>query len=385
MNSAEKIKRLFAKADVTVHSKVDERIVGHALDAFDKSEKTKSVSAEPNTWRMIMNKTMTKVAAAAAIIAIVVVGMHYLGVSPDGAGVVWAYWRKGTVKIKGPIRRFEGIDGFRSKYGQSREETMISMMDLSRQNRFVMLYPMKKCADTADSHGYNPTLLTYDGLKEDFHNETEESLGEMEINGRKAIGFRIVKDNKEIMVWADPDTALPIQIESKANDGTETLTLTNITFGVELDDQLFDMTVPDDYLAMNLSTEEFTIPFELTEKYLVEGLKIAAGHRGGKFPTYFGRGRPGKEARDKHGEESSRIVAPIEDDFACMLATEYFVRLPKGSEWQYVGEDVQLGDAKKPVCWWKTPESKTYRVIYGDLSIRDVEPGDLPKVPWLEE
>jgi hypothetical protein len=412
MNSAEKIKQLFAKSDVTVNSKVDDRIVSDALTAFDKSEKTRLISAGPNIWRIIMNKTMTKVAAAAAIIAIVVVGMHYLGVSPDGAGVVWAdvlrnmeasqtvtftldaeeyygtdghYWRKGTVKIKGPIRRFDGINGFRSKYGQSEEETIISMMDLSRQNRFVTLYPLKKCAETADNHGYNPTLLTYDGLKEDFHNETEESLGDMEINGRKAIGFRFVKDNKEIMVWVDSDTALPIQIESKANDGTETLTLTNITFGVELDDQLFDMTVPDDYLAMNMSTEEFTIPFELTEKHLVEGLKIAAGHRGGKFPTYFGRGRPGQEAIDKSLEEQSRIVAPIEDDFAIMLATEYFVRLPKGSEWQYVGEDVQLGDAKKPVCWWKTPESKTYRVIYGDLSIRDVEPSDLPEVPWLEE
>ncbi|MHC4495239.1 MAG: LolA family protein, partial [Planctomycetota bacterium] len=258
-----------------------------------------------------MKSRMTKLAAVAAIIMIVVIGMYYLGVSPDGAGVVWAdvlknmeasqtvtftleaenyyetdghYWRKGTVKIKGPIRRFEGIDGFRSRYGQSREETMISMMDLSRQNRLLMLYPLKKCAFTADDHGHNPTLLTYDGLKKDFHDEAEENLGEMEINGRKAVGFRIVKDNRVIIVWADSDTALPIQIESKANDGTETLTLTNITFGVELDDQLFDMTVPDDCLAMNMSTEEFTIPFELTEKYLVEGLKIAAGHRGGKFP-----------------------------------------------------------------------------------------------------
>jgi hypothetical protein len=412
MNSAGKIRKLFAKSDVTVHSKLDDRIVSDALTAFDKSEEITPISTEPSIWRMIMNKTMTKVAAVAAIIAIVVVGMHYLGVSPDGTGVVWAdvlrnmeasqtvtftldaendygtdghYWGKGTVKIKGPIRRFEGIDGFRSRYGQSREETVIGMADLSRQNRFVTLYPLKKCADTGDYCGYNPTLLTYDGLKKDFHDEAVENLGEMEINGRKAVGFRIVKDNKEIIVWADPDTSLPIQIESKANDGTETLTLTNITFGVELDDQLFDMTVPDDYLAMNVITEEFTIPFELTEKYLVEGLKIAAGHHGGKFPTYFGRGRPGQEAIDKHLEEASRIVAPIEDDFALMLATEYFVRLPKGSEWQYVGEDVQLGDAKKPVCWWKTPESKTYRVIYGDLSIRDVEPGDLPKVPWLEE
>jgi hypothetical protein len=411
MSSAENIKKLFAKSDITVNSKVDDRIISDTLTAFEKSEKTIIISSGPNAWRMIMNKTMTRVAAAAVIIAIVFVGIHYLDVSPDGAGVVWAdvlrnmeasqtvtftldaeeyfqnecYWGKGTVKIKGPIRRFDGIKGRRSKYGQSGEETVIDMTDLSQQNRFVTLYPLKKCADIADSHGYNPTLLTYDGLKNDFHNEAEENLGEMEINGRKAVGFRIVKDNKEITVWVDPDTSLPIQIESKANDGTETLTLTNITFGVELDDQLFDMTVPDDYLAMNMSTEEFTIPFELTEMHLVEGLKIAAGHHGGKFPTYFGRGRPGQEARDKFLEEESRIVAPIEDDFACMLATEFFVRLPKGSEWQYVGEDVKLGDAKKPVCWWKLPDSKTYRVIYGDLSIRDVEPGDLPEVPWLKK
>ncbi len=412
MKSVEDIKRFFQKSTLSTNQKRHEAIFEKIQRAQDQSKIKAPASYRLNLRRIIMKNRRTKLAAAAVIIIAVMLGINYIGGSPDGASVVWAdvlknmetaqtvtftldaenyygtdghYWRKGTVKIKGPIRRFEGIDGFRSIHGQSREETMISMMDLSRQNRFVMLYPLKKCADTADNHGYNPTLLTYDGLKKDFHNEAEENLGEMEINGRKAVCFRIVKDNKEIMVWIDPDTALPIQIESKANDGTETLTLTNITFGVELDDQLFDMTVPDDYLAMNMSTEEFTIPFELTEKYLVEGLKIAAGHRGGKFPTFFGRGRPSKEARDKHAEESSRIVAPIEDDFACMLATEYFVRLPKGSEWQYVGEDVKLGDAKKPVCWWKLPDSKTYRVIYGDLSIRDVEPGDLPEIPWLKE
>ena len=168
MSSVEKINKLFAKSEVNVHSKVDDRIVGHALNAFDKSEKTILISAESNIWRMIMNKTMTKVAAAAAIIAIVVVGMHYLDVSPDGAGVVWAdvlrnmeasqtvtfmldaeeyfqnecYWGKGTVKIKGQIRRFDGVKGRRSRYGQSGEETVIDMTDLSRQNRFVTLYPL---------------------------------------------------------------------------------------------------------------------------------------------------------------------------------------------------------------------------------------------------
>lgn len=66
-----------------------------------------------------------------------------------------------------------------------------------------------------------------------------------------------------------------------------------------------------------------------------------------------------------------------------ILGTEFVKRLPPGSDWQYVGEDVKLGAATQAVCWWQPAGSKTYRVIYGDLSIRDVEPKDLPSIPWL--
>ena len=90
MSSEEKIKRLFTKSDVTVNSKIDDKIISNAFTILEESEETKSFSAEPNIWRIIMRSRITKLAAAAAIIAIVVVGMHYLGVSPDGAGVVWA-------------------------------------------------------------------------------------------------------------------------------------------------------------------------------------------------------------------------------------------------------------------------------------------------------
>ncbi len=49
------------------------------------------------------------------------------------------------------------------------------------------------------------------------------------------------------------------------------------------------------------------------------------------------------------------------------------------SGWCYVGEGVKLGDADKPVCWWRAEGSTTvYRMIYGDLSIRDVDAADLP-------
>ena len=99
MSSAEKIKRLFAKSNVRVNSKVDDKIINDALTAFDKSEKTKSVSAEPNMWRIIMKSRITKLAAAAVIIIAVLVGVHQFSGSIDGAGVAWADAIENTKKM----------------------------------------------------------------------------------------------------------------------------------------------------------------------------------------------------------------------------------------------------------------------------------------------
>jgi len=45
----------------------------------------------------------------------------------------------------------------------------------------------------------------------------------------------------------------------------------------------------------------------------------------------------------------------------------------------YAGQGVKLGDASKAVFWYKPQGSETYRVIYGDLSVKDVSPENLPK------
>ena len=90
MSSAEKIKRLFAKSTITVHCKVDDRMVRDALTAFDGSEEVKSISAGPHLRRITMKARITKYAAAAAIIITVLVGIHLLDGSPDGSGVAWA-------------------------------------------------------------------------------------------------------------------------------------------------------------------------------------------------------------------------------------------------------------------------------------------------------
>jgi outer membrane lipoprotein-sorting protein len=75
MSSTENIKKLFAKSEVTVNSKVDDRIVGDALTVFNESEKTIPISAGSSIWRIIMRRRITKFAAPAVIIVAAVLAI----------------------------------------------------------------------------------------------------------------------------------------------------------------------------------------------------------------------------------------------------------------------------------------------------------------------
>jgi hypothetical protein len=43
------------------------------------------------------------------------------------------------------------------------------------------------------------------------------------------------------------------------------------------------------------------------------------------------------------------------------------------------GDGVRLGDGATAILWWQYPDSPTYRVIYADLTIKDLRPEELPK------
>jgi len=50
------------------------------------------------------------------------------------------------------------------------------------------------------------------------------------------------------------------------------------------------------------------------------------------------------------------------------------------NDFHYQGANGKLGEADKAICWWRPDGSETYRVVYADLSVRDVSPEDLPSV-----
>jgi len=403
MSSAEKIRRLFAKSDVTVHPKVDERIVGDAITAFGKSEETTSVSAGPGIWRMIMNSRITKLAAAAAIVVAAFVVIDQFGGSVAVSSVAWADVLENveaarTVMCILEIENGDDRDVFTSRVMEPyhwRLDAIESPYDYrasihdGRINKCLLLYSHTKMAVLNTDEGYpGYKVNTYEKLKRDFRDGTEKNLGQVVLNGRDTACFEITRGSKKITVWADPATALPIQIEEIRDDNgrAKRILRSDIKFDVEFDEQLFSMTPPEGYCLLDFETQRIQTPFELTEKHLIEGLAVYPKYLDGRFPTRFKGGRPmTEEVRKKCLEGGEKLTWSDEEANKSSLACEFIERLPEGSDYQYVGEDVQLGDADTPACWWKPPGSKTYRVIYGDLSVRDVEPSDLPEIPWLNE
>lgn len=45
---------------------------------------------------------------------------------------------------------------------------------------------------------------------------------------------------------------------------------------------------------------------------------------------------------------------------------------------RYVGKGVHLGESKRIICWYKLKSTGKYRAIFGDLSIRNTSPEELP-------
>ncbi len=83
----------------------------------------------------------------------------------------------------------------------------------------------------------------------DFQAGQETNLGTKQINGRKAVGFRVRYYERDYDVWADARTSAPVRIECEytLRDGRKLqTTITDIEFN-ELDESLFSLDPPKGY------------------------------------------------------------------------------------------------------------------------------------------
>ena len=397
MKPPDKIKELISKSHVTTGSQADVRILGDALERLPRLKQQESAPSGPNIWRIIMKSRITKLAGAAVIIIAILTAVHFLG-SPI-EGIAWADVVRpiltartvvfDVIMAEGenvPITRVMnmGTQRVRSELLSPDGKTVqvIAIFDYDT-SRMLELIPKQQTAvliDLKDLPEKPENILeTMRNIITQLHNDPNvsvEELGEKEIDAQVAKGFRVTGPDVELTVWADPQTALPIRMEQKWRQMQ--FVCTNFEFDVELDESLFNMEIPEGY--SELPTGELPIA-STTEQDLVETLRMWAEMiLDGVFPEDFS-GQTYVDDVNKNRKKFVKLQKEQRVELGLKFGRGFiFVQLLKAeNDWHYVGKGVRLGDAESPVCWYRPEDSETYRVIYGDLTVRDVAPADLPK------
>ena len=340
--------------------------------------------------RMIMKSRYAKIAAAAVIIIVAAIGIN----SVFAPSVTWAQVIEPILNARTMVFDLvlgadesgmvshEIVVGSRLRRTMSNMPNMTMIIDTDNEKLLALDTEAKTAAyadiagDLGDRHRSFVKFVRQ--IISQLQEGQVEQLDEQVIDGQKAVVFVGKGRNEAVTIWADPETALPIRIEAQI--GQEfSFTMKNFEFNADVDESLVSMNVPDGY-----TLEEKALDLgNASEEDFVESLRIWAEIIGnGTFP-------------DSIGTQSAMAQMPVlVQKVAAMQVSEQegtqigmaFARgmlfhqmLESQGKWNYAGASVRLGDASTAVFWYQPQGSQDYRVIYGDLSVKDVAEADLPK------
>jgi len=88
MKPADNINEFFKKAAVSTNPKMDKAVLDKVLTAHENAKTTRPAEIKPYIGRIIMKSPITKLAAAAAVIIAVLIGINHFGMSTTS--VLWA-------------------------------------------------------------------------------------------------------------------------------------------------------------------------------------------------------------------------------------------------------------------------------------------------------
>ena len=348
------------------------------------------------TGETIMTSRITKLAAAAVIIIAILTAINFLG-SPI-EGIVWADVVRPILTARTVVFHVRSVEGenvpitrvmnmgtqrVRSEVLSANGKTVqvIAIYDYDT-SQMLTLIPKGKTAALTDLKDLpekpENVIDTMRNMITELQNDPNvsvEPLGEKEIDGRIAKGFRATGPDGELTVWADPQTALPIRMEQKWRQIH--YVYTDFEFDVVLDKSLFSMEIPEGYSTLPKAALSLT---GSTEQDLVEALRLWVYVLDGVFPKDFST-QAHMDDVPKIRKKASQLSDEqnMENGMKMIRGFIFYKFLKDENDWHYVGKGVKLGDAESPVCWYRPESSETYRVIYGDLSVKDVAPENLPK------
>ncbi len=402
MRPAENIEKLIKKLRYKTSADAHDRVLGNVLEALDKREKQKPGVTTPNIWRTIMNSRTTKFAAAAAIIIAVLIGLHYLAGPLAGTSTVFADVAERLHKARTLLytvttsTAVEGMPDMRMEIAFKEPGYMrmtmpggyISVMDCI-QGKALSIIPERKQFIEMDMSNLPDDVgrRQFDAIERlrTLPQRADEVLGERVMDGRTVQGYRVTEEGVTNTVWVNPKTRELVEVKTEFDNAPGMSgTMSDFRFDVELDDTLFSLTPPDGYTRLEIQVDAS----EASEQDLIEFLRLwSTWTKDGTLPPTLNPAELAKVSMEmaksgKFGDE--QIIqtpgqANLDHTMKVTRGMMFMLKLPAESNWRYAGEKIKYGDAQTPIFWYKPEGGPTYRVIYGDLTIKDVAPENLPK------
>jgi len=395
--------------------------------------KTLMPSRQHILWECIMKSRITKLAAAAVIIFAAFLALNFFDKTSE---IVWADVVKrlediktGVYKITTDIKGMPGTpEGYMThitqdvtlsyEQGAVRIDSSLQVPSGKRKLQTYILFeesvlitvvPAKKqyfkvtitdeqMKKMEDEKGDPVTLLK--AMLE--HEYTE--LGRKTIDGVAAWGIEVsdpklgtkmgsfisggMFDETIVQLWVDEKHELPIRINatgsSKDDQASMETVYDNFQWDIEIEPALLKPEIPDDYELMVQGKWETGNEGE----EIIEVLRLFVEFADGKYPTSLKTMTVAKAiapALKKRFPPGSR--EPSKELLARFMKVDrvgmMYTTLEKdGKEPAYYGDKVSVESPNAVLFRWKIDDD-TYRVVFGDLSTRDVTPDELAELEAL--
>ncbi|MBN1972302.1 MAG: hypothetical protein JW787_01585 [Sedimentisphaerales bacterium] len=433
MNSADKLKQFFKKAELHINPESDEKIFQDVFDAQQKTIKSKPVQSI-NIWKTIMKSQISKMAAAAVVIIACVAVLTLINTT---SGIVLANVLTQIKKInsysyqtdktsKGLETNNKTFDAefkeyilFSKEYGYKRIlDVNNNHQGDTRRQEYTLLHDKAMIIIFEDQKKYYRSEIDEDSI-EKMKNESCDpakiiemvlvcpynSLGFSTINSKHVEGFETtdpsyaggVYDKVDIKLWVDVKTKLPVKMEIFAEiEGQVTISgvIQNYQWNIPVDASEFEPVIPDDYTFVSGGT--YKLP-AITEEAAIDGLKLYADIFGSypnpkelipamltfKVIEISDSNTPaGKQLREELEKMSPEERKQKISDIANVIneaAFFYMSLVQYQKDPAYYGDSVYPGDKNNVLMRWKISDSD-YRVIFGDLKVENVTTETLVKL-----
>ena len=293
MRPADNINGLIKKLKLKASTDLDKRVHDEISMALAESDKTKSAVTQPKIGRTIMKSPIVKLAAAAVIIALVVLGLFEFIDTENTSGVVWAEVARKLEASRGLIVRCTDTSSIPSseddysitytspkncrrdfyKNGQIIRTGYVDFTGSDTATLTDVFHMHKLCSTTTYKKSENGLFLEW---RDDWTNpgflvqailSAEHSkLGQKTIEGVLCEGIEttapacfgpLPEQVKNLQVqfrlWVGVETGYPILYESKMSGEYEgqvwesESVMDQFQWDVELDPDIFEPNIPPDY------------------------------------------------------------------------------------------------------------------------------------------